>query len=97
MIEISDHAYKRAKERLWLNKKAFTRTVDKAFEKWYHRIDTKWHLNKWMLKDQMSHRFKANSIIYADFLLYYTKDNVIKTVCKIPTNLTPIKKYLKHN
>lgn len=95
MLSISNHAFKRAKERLGLNKKSFINTVEKAVNKNIGLKETKSKLTRYIYSIINRNDYKdVDTLLYGDFILLIGNDCVI-TVLKVPQELTPIKKYIK--
>lgn len=94
-MEVTDHCYKRAKERLGLSKKAFDRLLSKVVECGITHNRTKNNLNKWISSTIMNStgNIKFKQLLYSDFMVLHNGDKYI-TVYKIPSNLLPITKYL---
>lgn len=65
-ITITEHAYKRAKERLSLNKKAFERLALKAYETGIKHSDTKGKLNKYLTSLYMTYKSANNIRVYGE-------------------------------
>lgn len=103
-IIITNHAYTRWKERLWLNKKAFQRTIEKWFQEWIPIWKIKGHLKKYIHKCILWHPYKLSVLVYSEFLILYRKhknnteyNSEVITIYKIPWNLTPLNKYIISN
>ena len=89
---IKNHAYKRAKERLGLNKKAFDRHVGTIKSKGIMMKDLKSNLKKWVVSVIMRKKYKAVVYLYGNAMLITLGGNII-TVYSIPRNLLPISKF----
>jgi len=93
-MNITDHAYKRAKERLGLSKVAFDRICAKTIKTGITHEKTKGRLYKWLTSVAMSKKFKPSLYLYSDFTLICLAETII-TVLKTPRNLLPLSKYTK--
>jgi len=93
-MEITKHAYKRAKERLSFNKSALINSLNKAIDMNIHHGKTKGNLHKWISAQILKHKIKLKVLCYSDFMLLHDGEAVV-TIYKIPSNMTPIKKYIK--
>lgn len=88
MIEITEHAYLRANERLNLGKDSFTRLAEKAFDVGKKQKDLKGKLKKYV--SFLAKEYKSVPIIYGEFLFFFRQNKLITTY-QIPTEL---KKYI---
>lgn len=88
-MEISNHCFERAKERYSLNKESFQRLVGKALIEGRGQNDLKGNLKKYI--GNLAKQYKAKTIIYGEFILFFGGD-VLITTYQVPNNL---KKYLK--
>lgn len=91
IIEITGHAYDRAKERLSLSRDAFVRQAEKAYESGIAHSQTKGNLKKFMTKLWLQYKKANNMRIYGE-VIYLFHDNTLITVYQLPFNL---RKYIK--
>lgn len=91
-MEITDHCYKRAKERLGLNKKAFLRHSVKMVEKGINVNKTKSHLKKWITDIVLRQKFKPKVYLYGNAMLITLAEKII-TVYDVPQSLLPLSKF----
>lgn len=91
-MKITKHAFKRAKERLGLGRKAFNRMCSRTMEIGKQHIDIKGNLHKWVTSIVMQKTYKPKVYLYSDFMLICLGDKVI-TVLKIPNNLLPLTRW----
>ena len=91
-IEITEHAYERAKERFSLNKAALERFANSAYKNGIKQSDTVGQLKKYIAK--LWHKYKtANNIrIYGEIIFIFC-DNRLITLYHIPNEF---KRVLKH-
>lgn len=89
----TDHAYKRAKERLGWNKKVLDKMRDKAFETGITHKETKSNLKKYISGLWKDHKFCNNVRIYGENIYFFAGETLI-TLYRLPNNLI---KYLKLN
>lgn len=80
------HCYRRAKQRLGLNKKAFESICKKALKYGLQMNELKGDLRKWVVAKVLQYRCKKHIVIYSDFILLYNNTHFV-TVLKIPHNL----------
>jgi len=90
-MNITKHAYKRAKERLGLSNTAFDHLSSKALADNFTHKATKSHLHKWVTSIVTRYKYKPIVYLYSDFMLVTLENNVV-TVLKIPSNLLPLHK-----
>jgi len=86
MVDVSDHAARRLRERCGLNKKSIQRIADKAFNDGIRHSETRGRLNKWVTSLFFYNRSANNIRIYGDKAYIFTKNTLI-TVIQIPTDL----------
>lgn len=89
MIEITDHAFQRGRERLALNKKALQRHADKAFNKGIKLEDTKGDLHLYLEKKYKQGNKCNNMRIYGEILFLFS-DNRLVTITTLPTKYKAI-------
>jgi hypothetical protein len=89
-IIVTDHAFRRAKERLGLNSKAFSRMAMKSFIAGKKHKDCKGQLKKYIDKIWLEQRQANNIRIYGE-VLYLFRNNYLITVYQLPNDL---KKYV---
>ena len=89
MIEITQHAYKRAKGRFGLKKDSFDRFVDKAIQQGIHHNECKGLLRKYV--QNLILNDESSIVIYGEYLLFFNSNRLI-TVYALPTEY---KKYTK--
>ncbi len=90
--EATQHAYKRAKERLKWKPKTLDRMMDLAMEKGICHKDTTGRLNKYLFKLWRRNRSVNNIRIYGENVYFFSKNRLI-TIYRLPTELI---KYLKN-
>ena len=88
-MEITQHAYDRARERLGLNKNSFERLVEKALISGRKANTFKGIIKKYL--DKLSITYKTSPVVYGEYLLFFVGEKLITTY-QLPSNL---KKYLK--
>lgn len=86
MVNVSDHAARRLRERCGLNKKSIQRIADKAFTEGIKHSETKGQLNKWVTSLFFYDRTANNIRLYGDKAYIFTGSTLI-TVVQIPTDL----------
>lgn len=85
-IIITNHAYERAKERLSLNRSAFTSLAEKAYELGACHSDSVGNLKKYI--DGIYFQYKtANHIRIYGCNVYLFNNNTLITVYAVPNNL----------
>lgn len=77
MIEITKHAFNRAKERYGLNKKSFKRLAEKAYDLGKRQNDLKGKLKKYV--SYLAKEYKSVPILYGSFLYFFKNDRLITT------------------
>lgn len=85
-IEITNHAFDRAKERLSLNRKSFQRLAEKAFSDGLKHSDVKGRLHRYLDKTFLEYRQASNIRIYGENMFLF-RDNVLITVYLVPNEL----------
>jgi hypothetical protein len=85
-MEISKHAFDRAKERLNWTKQVLEKMAFLAFNNGLKHRDTKGKLKKYMDKLWFDYKFCNNARIYGE-VMYFFKGEVLITVYQIPNNL----------
>lgn len=95
LIQITDHAFDRGKDRLGLNKDSFQKLSEKAFTSGIKHSDTKGSLNKYISKVWFKYRVADNIRIYGEYLFLFQK-NILITVYLLPNNLKKNAKKFKH-
>ena len=93
-INISDHAYLRAKQRLGLKNKSFKKLAEKAFISGVTHSELKGQPKKYVSWLYLRNRTANNIRIYGEVIFLFSKNNLI-TVYKLPNRLS--KKVLKIN
>jgi hypothetical protein len=86
MMEVSNHAKERMKERCGFNKKCCDRMAIKAFEEGISHKQTKGRLNKWVTSLYFKNKSANNIRLYGD-KAYIFCDKVLVTVIQIPIGL----------
>jgi hypothetical protein len=95
MMEVSNHAKERMKERCGFNKKSCDRMAIKAFEEGLSHKQTKGRLNKWVTSLYFKNKSANNIRLYGD-KAYIFCDKVLVTVIQIPIGLMKdLKKMVK--
>ena len=86
MVEVSNHAADRLKERCGLKKKSIQRMAEKVYICGIRHSETKGNLNKW-ISGLYSYNKNANNIrLYGD-KAYIFAGQVLITVIQIPSDL----------
>lgn len=88
-MEITRHAYRRAKERCGLNKKALNHLLPIAIEKGLKQSEVSGRLSKWVTKIENG----SNMRIYGEYLFICDDRNLI-TIYLIPNELKKSVKYM---
>lgn len=94
LIEITNHAYDRAKERLSLNKKTFLKLAESAYLKGIKHSDTKGSLCKYITKIWFSYKSADNVRIYGQNVFLF-RGNLLITVYQLPNDLRKHLRYCK--
>ena len=89
MIEITTHAFERARERLGLKKNSFEKFVLKAVQHGIHNHECKGLLKKYI--DELIDEDNKSIVIYGEAMLFFS-DNILVTTYLLPSEY---KKYLK--
>ena len=87
-MEITQHAFDRAKERYNLNEKSFTRLAEKAFNEGHRQDSLKGKLKKYV--NYLAKEYKSTPIIFGELLFFFKNDKLITTY-QLPSEF---KKYL---
>lgn len=77
MIEISQHTYERAQERYSLNRKSFTRLVQKAFEQGKRQNDLKGKFKRYV--SYLAKEYKSTPVVFGEFLFFFYGEKLITT------------------
>lgn len=85
-MSITDHAYKRGKERFKFNKQTLDKMALIAFEKGLTHSDTKGRLNKYLTKLWFDYKTCNNVRIYGE-VIYFFKDDLLITLYGVPNEL----------
>ncbi len=85
-IIITDHAYKRAKERLSLTSNAFKKLATKAYHQGISKSDCSGNLAKYVYKLWRSYQVANNIRIFGEYVFLFT-GNILITVYQIPNNV----------
>lgn len=94
IINVTDHCYERAKERLSLSKNTFLKLAQKAFDIGLKHGDTKGSLKKYLDKLWFEHKHADNVRIYGENIYIFQANNLI-TVYQLPNDLRKHIKYSK--
>lgn len=94
IVCISDHAYKRAKERLGLNGRSFGRLARKAFSAGIRHHQTKGKLKRFIDGLHLRNRSVDNIRIYGEHV-YLFQGIFLVTVYRLPGELIRYLKYFK--
>ncbi|WP_157486204.1 hypothetical protein [Flavobacterium sp. Leaf359] len=94
IVCISDHAYKRARERLGLNGRSFGRLARKAFADGIRHKQTKGALKRFIDRLHLRNRAVDNIRIYGEHV-YLFQGIFLVTVYRVPTELIKYLKYFK--
>lgn len=89
MVQLTNHAEKRLKERNGLNKKSMQRIADRAYDKGVPRKKTKGRLRKWIDKAYYKTETPMDVKLYGDKLYIFTADGnkALVTVLFVPQDL----------
>jgi hypothetical protein len=85
-MEITKHAYQRAKERCGLNKKAIDHLLPIALEKGLSHKETIGSLNKWVSGVYLRYGNGSNMRVYGEYL-FICDHKALITIYKVPNNL----------
>jgi len=77
MIQISLHAYDRAKQRYGLSEKSFKRLAEKAYDLGKRQTDLKGKLKKYVC--YLAKEYKSVPVLYGTFLYFFKNDRLITT------------------
>ena len=91
MIEVTDHAMKRLKERLGLPKKACQRHVERAFEEGIKHSEVTGRVKKYFDKLFFEHKASKNMRIYGT-ILYIFRNKTLIIVIPLPRNIIALLK-----
>jgi hypothetical protein len=91
IINVTNHAFDRAKERLSLNANALTRLAEKAFTSGLKHSDMKGKLEKYITKLWFMHKSADNIRVYGENVFVFIGNTLI-TVYQLPNEL---RKYVK--
>lgn len=86
MVDVTKHAYKRAKDRLGWNSNAIDRMADKALDEGVTHGETSGRLHRYITKLWFSHKYCNNARIYGENIFFFT-DNKLITLYRLPNNL----------
>lgn len=86
MIEITDHADERIKERLGLPKSARMSTAERAYTKGNTHSQARGKLKRYLDYCWLSHKNANNVRVYAQHIWFF-KDNVLITVYDVPKHM----------
>lgn len=96
-VIITDHAFRRAKERCSLSKKALRRTAEKAYFDGYDHAKLKGRIRRYIDKRLMQYKKRGVRIkIYGEYMYIFTS-NVLVTLFGIPNDFKAYVKELKKN
>lgn len=93
-MEISKHAYNRAKQRMGLNKKGFTSFCNKAIKANVHLGQTYGRLRKYLYAQILAYKYKAKVLLQDDYILVINEQTIV-TVYKAPNNLQPTSQFIQ--
>jgi hypothetical protein len=93
IIQITDHAYDRAKERLSLSKDSFCRLATKAYVEGIKAKESKGRLKRYLDKLWFQYKTANNVVIYGENIFFF-RENVLITVYQLPHVL---RKFIKIN
>ena len=93
-LRATDHAYKRAKERLRWKPKVLDKMMCKAFNEGVCHNQTKGSLNKYITKVWFRNRICNNIRIYGENL-YLFKNRTLITIYKLDNKMIKHLKYVK--
>lgn len=85
-INVTDHAYEMAKERLSINKTAFLKLAEKAFKEGMGHKDSVGNLKKWIDGLYLKYKTANNIRIYGENIFIFSGKNLV-TVYQVPNNL----------
>lgn len=91
---ITDHAYKKAKERLSWKSKVLDKMAQKAFDEGIHHKDTKGTLNKYITKLWFRYKSCNNVRIYGENIYFFCGQKLI-TLYRLDRKLIKHLKYCK--
>ena len=94
-IIITDHASKRIKQRMGIKKKAQYKTVERAYSKGIRHCEVNGRLKRYVDKAYLSHGKSNNIRIYGDNMFLF-HNNVLLTVCVLPTDLKSVANKISH-
>lgn len=86
-MRVTNHAEKRMKKRMGINKKDIDKIAKKAIEGGIMHSETKGQLHHYLDKVFLSHRTGANIRIYQQKIFIFTSNFTLVTVLPVPTNL----------
>lgn len=84
IVELTDHAIKRAKERFNLSERVLRRTAQKAFETGIHHELARGRIKKWALKHL---RDRANHVRFLGLQAFLFHDHHLITVLRVPNRV----------
>lgn len=83
-VSISQHAFRRAKERFSLNEKSLQRISERAFTKGVKRKDVKFGKFGRFLDHLFLSRFTANNIRVYGEIIFFFRDSHLMTLYQLP-------------
>lgn len=86
MIQVTNHAQKRFKQRLGLPKKACQRHAEIAFQNGFKHADARGNAKKYLDRLFLEHRTATNMRIYGDVVYIFNHETLI-TVFGLPKNV----------
>jgi len=94
LIEITEHAYRRGKERLGWNKKVLRKMVKKVFDLGLCRHQTKGTLSRYLDELYNAEESKPSIKIYGEFVYIFVANNTtdwkLLTMWKLPNEYIPM-------
>lgn len=93
-VQVTEHAYQRAKERLSWNHKVCDKMSEKAFLEGIKHKDTKGSLHRYVTKLWFSYRHANNVRIYGENIFFFC-DNRLITLYQLPNDLRKHVKYCR--
>lgn len=92
MVEITQHAYDRAKERLRWKRNVLDKMAEKAFYEGLTHSEMKGQLKKYISKLWFQYRTANNVRIYGENIFFFSNMTLI-TIYRLPNNFIRFLKY----
>ena len=92
LLFCTDHAYKRAKERMGWSKKTLDKMIILAFKKGFCHADAKGRMKKYIDSLWLQYKTANNIRIYGEDIFFF-KDNILLTLYRLPLEMIRLSKF----